>query len=467
MTVPEGWASPESAFVSPWADARPLIESRYGPLAGIPTQLKTVLNLADDLGTTDVILEAPYIDHDYRSEYSQHFARRFHPPPDSNERLIFLDGKQEAVGYSVIRPTAKPIGRTVMNVPSRLERYVSCRAKQTILAYGRDYEVQGFPFMSQDGEYGRCAHAAIWSIARLQHGCYETGRQSIASIVAATGTGHLPDRTGMSNGLMVEEAGRALRMLGLPVLSYMPQRSLEGTTFTEVMCRYLDSGFPIAVNTPGHLTVLVGYARDEESGKVYWIRCDDNTGPYDEVFDFDPGVAEDGLGKWQAALVALPGRIHVPADNAQKAAERAFAKQLGAKGGPARLSDRWNAGKIVGRTYAVRPADLKKSYLDENHVEEITRLYLATPTPVWAWLTEFRDVDEPLDEILGTVMIDATGSKHLPDPVVMDIDGWCVYVTPDGEELGKQRVPSGVRYPSRLPDRTWDPADATAQQPGR
>jgi hypothetical protein len=220
VTVPERWAALDSAFVRPWSDARTFIETRYNQLPPHPSaQLKKVLDLADELGTTDVIVEAPYIDHDYRSEYSQHFARRFRPPPDSNERLIFLDANAKAVGYSVIRPTTKPVGRTVMNVPARFERYVSCRARQTILAYGHDYEVEGFPFMSQDGEYGRCAHAAIWSIARLQHGCHETGRQSIASIVAATGTGHPPDRTGMSNGLTVEEARRALRMLGLPVLS--------------------------------------------------------------------------------------------------------------------------------------------------------------------------------------------------------------------------------------------------------
>jgi hypothetical protein len=464
VTLPKGWAAPASAFVLPWADARPLIETRYRQLAGGSEQLDTILNLADELDTTDVILEAPYIDYDYRSEFSQHFARRFRPPPDSNERLIFLDREQSALGYSVIRPTTKPVGRTVMNVPpKRLERYVSCRARQTILAYGHPFEVEGFPFMSQDGEYGRCAHAAIWSIARLQHACHETGRQSIASIVAATGTGQLPDKTAMSSGLTVVEVRQALRMLGLPVLSYTPKRSLGGTTFTEVMCRYLDSGFPIAINTPRHLTVLVGYAREQDTGKVHWIRSNDNTGPYDVVSDFDPDAAEDDLGEWQAALVALPGRIHVPAENAQTAAERAFEKQLGAKGGPARLRKRWDEGKIVGRTYAVKPAELKQSYLEESHVESIARLYLGTPTPVWAWLTEFRYVDDPKGQILGTVMIDATGSKHKPEPVVMDIDGWCVYFDPTGAARGKQRAPSPVRYPSRLPDRKWDPADATAQ----
>jgi hypothetical protein len=199
---------------------------------------------------------------------------------------------------------------------------------------------------------------------------------------------------------------------------------------------------------------------------VLGIRCDDNAGPYGVVSDFDPVAAEDELGEWQAALIALPGRIHVPAENAQKAAERAFTKELGAKGGPAHLRDPWNEGKIVGRTYAVKPAELKKSYLDENHVEDIARLYLAVPTGVWAWLTEFRNVDDPDGQVLGTVMIDATSSKHMPEPIVMDIDGWCVYFPPNGDPLGKQRVPSPVRYPSRLPNRTWRPEDASRQPQG-
>jgi hypothetical protein len=427
------------------------------PETGAP-QLASVLDLADELVPAHVLRESPYIDHDYRSEFSQHFSRRFRPPPDRSERLIFLTKDFEAAGYCVLRPTAKPVARTVMNVPKELEQYVSCHARQEIRAYGRGYSVDGFPFMSQDGEYGRCAHAAIWSIARYHHAAHNTGRYSIAGIIDATGTGQLPDRTVMSGGLTVGEVIQALRRLGLPVLSYVPKRQLKGTNFVEVVCRYLDSGFPVAINTTkknasGHLTVLVGYARDP-SGQVHWIRCDDNWGPYEMVSDFDVENASDPkLGDWKAALVALPGRIHVPAEAAHAAAEFTFEKQMEASGGPAHLRDAWQTKKISARTYAVQPAKLKQDLFQNGSVCKLASFYLSKPTPVWAWVTEFGYADER-NQVLGSVMIDATSSKHGPEPVVADIDGWGVDFPPNAPPKTEQIVASPVRYPSRLPDRT-------------
>jgi len=342
-----------------------------------------------------------------------------------------------------------------MNVPSELKPYVSCTAEQDILAYGRRFHVDGYPFMSQDGEYGRCAHAAIWSIARFQHAAHGTGRHSIAAIVAATGTGQLPDRTAMSGGLTVAEVRQALRGLGLPVLTYTPRRKLRDTSFAEVMCRYLDSGFPIAINTPNHLTVLVGYGR-EANGKIRWIRCDDNRGPYEIVPNFNPSKEPDpDLGEWRSALIALPGRIHVPAENAHAAAELTFEKLLGAAEGPKHLRERWEKGKIKVRTYAVRPAELKEEFFkNSGRPEEIASFYLSVPCPVWSWLCEFSDDDED-DQVLGTIMIDATSSKQGPEAVIADIDGWCVYFDPDRGQKGGQRIPGPVRYPSRLPGRAW------------
>jgi hypothetical protein len=463
VSLPDGWASESYAGFLPWPASRDELEVRYGKLRdGLQhasskcTQLSCVFDLATKLGAKLVLREAPYVDYDYRSEYSQHFSRRFRPPPDASERLIFLDAEQQAVGYCVLRPTPKPVGRTVMNVPKKLEPFVTCRAEQDILAYGHRYEVDGFPFMSQDGEYGRCAHAALWSIARFQHALHKTGRHSIAAIIAAGGTNQLPDRTAMSGGLTVAEVRQTLRGLGLPVLTYLPDRSLEETTFQEVMCRYLDSGFPVAINTPTHLTVLVGYGR-EADGTIRWIRCDDNCGPYEVVPKYDPTSEKDPrLGPWRRALVALPGRIHVPAESAQIAAERTFERELGNTDGPKHLRERWDDGKIRIRTYAVKPADLKEKLLkDTTQVKELANFYRRIPTPIWAWVSEFSDIDDEEGTVLGKVMIDATSSKQAPEAVAADIDGWCVYFDPTEGPIARQREVAPVRYPTRLRDRTW------------
>lgn len=452
MSLPSDWAERSTARLYPWSE-RVALRDRYRVLRDQAPQLDSLFELADALGATHVLLEAPYIDYDYRSEFSQHFSRRFQPPPDRNERLIFLrDGV--AVGMCVVRPITKPVGRSVMAVPDKLRDAVACVAEQEVRAYGRLSVVRGYPFMSQDGEYGRCAHAAVWSVVRYFHLRHRLGRHSIAAIVEATGTGQLPDRTASSGGLTVAEVRQALRRLGIPVLVYDPRRQLTNTNLRTILCQYLDSGFPLLLNTPGHLTVIVGYAVDA-ADKIRWIRSDDNRGPYRVVEDWDQANPSDGeLNDWQKILVPLPGRIHVPAEAAEAAARRALHQQLGATGGPGEVRELREGGQLRFRTYATQPARWKQQLLDDDHVPTITRHYLSVPAPVWAWITEVSVAGES-GQVLGNVMVDATSSRHAPQPVAADIDGWCVYYRPEGPPLVSRKAESPARYPSRLPDRRW------------
>jgi hypothetical protein len=452
LTLPRDWAGRQNTRLIPWPAGREEILERYQPLSKSGQQLAGLLDLATELGSKTVLLDSPYVDTDYRSEFSRHFSRRFKPPPDRNERLIFFADPTVATGMIVIRPTSKPVGRSLMGVPESLDRFVSCRVGQPISSFGFHHNVEGFPFMSQDGEYARCAHAAIWAVARYYHLKFGHAKHSMAAIVDATGTEQLPDRTTMSGGLTVDEVLQAFRRFGDPVFVYRPSRPLKDLTFERVMRMYLDSGFPIVLSTPQHLTVIIGYSVGERD-ETNWIRSDDNVGPYEDLTEWNPANQTDPrLGNWQSVLVPLPGRIHIPAESAFAAAMASLEKEVGATGGPGHLRSSIDDGEIESRTFAVEPARLKSQLLESGRPAEIVGHYVPLPMPVWAWMTEFYFVEEGPQSVFGSILIDATSSRHHPSIVAADIDGWAIHYA-DQEPVADQVLPRGSRYESLLPNR--------------
>lgn len=443
--------------LSAWPDCRESFLVRYGVLSqGVLSrsgqQLEALMDLASELESEQVLLEAPYVDADFRSEYSHHFSRRFEPPPDRNERLVFLDSEENVTGMVVVRPTSKPVGRTVMGVPKRLKDFIACRARQPISTFGFDRHVEGFPFLTQDGEYARCAHAAVWAVARYYHLKLGHAKHSMAAVVDATGTDQLPDRTTMSGGLTVDEVVLAFRRFGYPVVAYLPARPLRDVSFDSVVRMYLDSGFPIVLSTPSHLTVLIGYSVGERNS-TNWIRSDDNLGPFEYVTTWNPSdQTDERLGRWQSVLVPLPGRIHVPAENAFAAAMGHLERIATATDGPAELKPLLERGVLESRTFAIESARFKRDLSSSSRPPEIMEHYLPLPMPVWVWVMElYADNDGPM-RILGSIVLDATSSKHHPSVVAADLDGWAIHYA-DSAPVGDRILPSGSRYDSLLPDR--------------
>ena len=448
--LPEDWGKtlerPRAYKLPDAADA--LIE-RYEH-GGRSTQLREVIASATGSGATASFIEAPYVDFDYRAEYSNLYARNFVPPPDRCERLLFFAG-QEFLGFSVMRPSHKTVGRTAVAPPTDLARFVCCAATHRVRPYGQSFAVEAFPFVSQDGQYGRCAHAAIWAVARYHHLKHRTPKQSIAAVVEAAGTRQNVDRTSASEGLYLYQVVDALRRLGLPTRAYDPAAlPLPGETLETIVCRYLNSGFPVMVNTPGHLTVLVGYGHDGDA--VFFLRSDDNCGPYERVDQ--PNSDQDRLKTWDMLLVPFPARIHVPGEAGEIAAVREFLRLAGADDETAEWQDRMLNGELRLRTYAIDSAEYKMRLGARNSVREVVRHHRATPASAWVWVTEFHvrgaDVAE---RVVGEVAIDATSHPSRPRWVMANLPGRCFSLLPEESEARRTVVPYAGPYRSALPDR--------------
>ena len=161
------------------------------------------------------------------------------------------------IGTSVIRPLPQLVGRTLLSPPLEQQPYVTCMTTMPVHAFGYEWIAKGYPFTSQDGEYGVCAHAAIWSIARYHNLRYGTDLQTTSGIIEAAGLRERPDKTARSDGLYAHDIVRAFRGIGLPALHYdiddIPRTSNNTETAHTVIHRYLNSGIPVAVLSANHM----------------------------------------------------------------------------------------------------------------------------------------------------------------------------------------------------------------------
>lgn len=381
-------------------------------------QLATILDYVREHGADTVYVESPYVDFDYRSEYSGLYARSFNPPPDKCERLLFFKCDR-FLGFLVARPSVKPVGRTGVAPPPTSDPYLCCRAPHVVRPYGELYEVEAWPFMSQDGVYGVCAHAAIWSIVRYHHLHHRAPQASISAIVAASGTAAAPDKTSPSHGLYIPEVLDAFAGLGLPTLPYNPALSKSGNGFVDIVCRYLNSGFPVALSTPKHLTVLTGYGY--ENGELFFLRSDDRVGPYERIAPWD-GNEDDRAARWDVLLVPVPARLHVRGETAELCAIETLREQGGATKDTTAILGEERDGKLRLRTYAIESADYKAALKGRGLANDVVLHHQLTPASGWVWITEFqRRTASGKRCVIAEVAVDATSHPGDPRPLFANL----------------------------------------------
>ncbi|MGD9711265.1 MAG: hypothetical protein AB7V46_04265 [Thermomicrobiales bacterium] len=210
------------------------------------------------------------------------------------------------------------------------------------------------------------------------------------------------------------------------------------------LCRYLNSGLPIALMTPGHLTALIGYGY--ENGDLFFVCSDDNVGAYKR-----DTVRLSGKDKWTMLLVPMPARILVPGAAAEIKARLVFSEQAGATEQTVPVLDALAAGKLQFRTYAVDAADYKARLEKRGPGDDVVHHHRRVPASVWIWVTEFqlRDVDAQ-PRVVGEVAIDATSDPRDPQALFANLPGRVVSWLP-GEATPQARpIPEIAVYDSAM-----------------
>jgi hypothetical protein len=434
------------------------VRERYRPL-GESRQLDRVFEVALNGGAESVYLDRPYVDFDYRSDLSHFYGRAHRPPPPEVERLIFATDT-EVIGASVVRPLPQQVGRTLQAPPLQQRPYVTCIAEMPVHAFGFQWAASGYPFTSQDGEYGVCAHAAIWSIARYHHLRFGTDRHTTSGIIEAAGLRERPDKTARSEGLWAQDVVRALRGIGLPALQYDVERIPGRENAHTIIHRYLNSGIPVGIFTRQHMMVLIGYGVDE-ADEPFYIVSDDNHSAYERmrlvteedemtVKEKDPNAEIDA---WKMLVIPQPGRIHVNGEGAEARAEETFEDRVRASTGPAKLLEPWLNKKLLTRTYAAPSAEYVSKMAGRGVPDSIRAHHIYAPKGNWLWVTEFQDPTRPDSQlVVGEIAIDATSLQLDPSPIFGNIDGWAYVWEQETDEPSVIELEPSAHYESALAD---------------
>ncbi len=429
------------------------------------TPFAMVLAVARESGCQSIVVEHRYIDLDFRSEHAAFWSLRFEVPPPFTRRLHFfatrIDEEQlhklpedpGYLGYSVLRPVRMGrVGRTMLAPPPRLKDATLTLTEDKVSMFGNDLVVCGVPFCEQDAEYLRCAHAAAWICHYVAVRRELVGRTSTSSLVNLIPNVLSEERALPSKGMRLNQLQAVFGALGQPALLYgfssLPDVSgvhpvtptvdektgkpeppgLWDTRCISIICRYLNSHFPVLVAGQGHAWVLVGWKRAAD-GSVTFIACDDQVGPYEEIRSpFDHYRAP-----WHSIMVPLPPKVFLTGEAAENDAFRTLRGLWSANDGTRPLADALQAGTIQLRTRLKNVRTFKREITQQTSSDEVLRAIRLARLPHFVWVVEahLRSMCNSNDCVLATALYDATSSDHEPRQCAIAIPGAVAVYHPD------------------------------------
>lgn len=285
------------------------------------------------LGVKSYVLEDPYIDRDYSSDYLHFYARTFRTharhckrahffsddispllvQPRSTDQLRQLRevARSSYCGFCVIRPLpTAPIGRTVLRAQVRgrqdMEPTVTCRAQFEANLLGVDFRVTGTAYLQQDARVGACAQVSIWTGMRHLHARYGYNWVSVADITRLANP-TAPDEAASlpagSDFLTSERMLRAISEAGYQPLCF-GRPNIAGAILP-----YVESGIPVILGLNigtevGHAVTVIGRvfatrAQPTDTAVDYvpaYIVHDDQGGPYMLLPVEDPATTPHPFG---------------------------------------------------------------------------------------------------------------------------------------------------------------------------
>lgn len=379
-------------------------------------------------GADSVLIERSYIDADYRSEFANFYAEVYRELPDRAHRLHFLDrAEHRYCGYATIRPIlGRPVSRTMLEPPPALEPHISCLARSNASPYGAEFSARGFPFISQDYQYGVCAHAAIWMVALYFHLAFGRPRYHISDIVEAARQPAPVFRQKPSSGLTHAQMTAALETLDMPPVNYIMGQLPRGETPETVACRYLNSRLPVILLGSGHARVLIGYGA-EADGRLFFVCHDDARGPYRPIEDSwaGPGRSPDD-GHWERLVVPMPGRIYLTGEAAEREGGLVLRRSLAEHEELRPHLHALERGERRLRTYVSTIAEYLHRLRDRGVSPDIYRWHALAGASHFVWVVELQDTAAAArgeECVLGEVIVDATSDDLWPNFLSANLPG--------------------------------------------
>ncbi len=403
------------------------------------------------LKANKVIVEFPYYDNEYLSNYYPHYSQKFKVFSKECCRLHF-ENESSYLGYVTIRPTPgdTKFGKTFLSPNA----FVSGKAYLMLTRYnahilGQKREIECFPWKKQENDISCCAHTATWTILKYFGNKYNNyADTTIGEIVSRVKNDW--GRKTPTMGLNPIQVSDILKEYGFSPL-IIGKDSSDYTAADELLS-YVESGLPVvaflnmkpqnhAISIIGHgevdLCALDSFPEDYQSGVILSTRLiksvyamDDRIFPYVEVPkdlpDSSSGVSY-GLPQLDYAVVPLHFRM-----------------QLSYKDIYNRLitwvkNGELNYGKRpVCRIYLTSSNSLKERAFANDSMNEILKEILLTlPMPKFVWCIDFADVESYKEGLTtGRIIVDSTSATLEEEPWIFRHDSSIIQYK-DQDVIGK------------------------------
>ena len=459
------WEDPDPVDVvslrggSDWMDLR----SRYDPnLLGRP--LERCLEVARANRAKTVVIETRYIDLDYRSEYSSFFSKTFAEIPDTAHRLHFFKAELQPeeiaalssaarrgyLGYLIVRPSPLGrVGRTVLAPPPDMRKFLQSSVRDRVNFFGQTLEVEGVPFAQQDTQFGRCAHVTAWICHYTAHLRGDVSRRPMADFSLFADGRVAEGRPLPSQGLTGLQLSNLMREFELPPIVYrmgkLPGSGQEpplpphddgtdpgkwDTRAIAVLCRFLNSSYPILVGTHEHAFAIIGYKRTNRDNEpwITFVRHDDQRGPYLWVHDIlndTDAATDDTYSPWQLLLAPVPEKLWLLPEAAERTG-RELLLRYDTLEGTGTFKDLVDANRLTFRTIAMSSSEYKEKATDRGlNVESVKELRLARLSRL-VWVVEAVDRQARSNgspSVLGEVVFDSTSNDVSPNVLALRVPG--------------------------------------------
>ena len=229
--------------------------------------------------------------------------------------------------------------------PPQLRNATMALVEDEVSVFGNKLTIRAAPYSEQDGEFLRCAHSAIWACHYSAYRRGLVGRRLTAELAELAPALLSAARSLPSPGMTLEQIQAVFDATGQPALLYgmnqLPEvRGVENpppkidptdpdkkrilpaglwdTRLFSVICRYLNSGFPVLIANARHAWVLVGWFK--RAGQIRFVACDDQQGPYEVV----QSPFTDKRKPWLAIMVPLPPKVFMSGEMAENWGHRTF-----------------------------------------------------------------------------------------------------------------------------------------------
>jgi|GEM_PF-3490889 hypothetical protein len=367
------------------------------------------------------VIEYPYVDQEFTSCYYGLYIRRHGYIPKYCIRIHFFSCEIKSVmelsekrqpdylGFTVIRPIGgkKNVSKTFLSARALrgTEGSRHCYATYSANLFGIKFEVDSFPFMSQDGELSRCAHASSWMLHRHFSQLFPHYQELRLFELIELANEPLTTRSVPSRGLTADQCLILQKRCGFypEVVSKQVDGKDDIPRFQKILFTYLDSNLPVigaikdTGRNRGHAMCLVGLGKDIpdkhlcfQANKPFQFPTetvlvhDDNFLPMKPIpIEKIEDDGEYGLENLDFIIVPLTEKLYLNAQKVFHVFDRIYSRNL------TNLKQKIPKDKLWWKAYVTRGATLRaKLRTMDSRFQSLKKHLMVRPLPKYVWVIE-------------------------------------------------------------------------------